>query len=91
VTTTPYDCDDLREADDFLRCLQPKNERLLLADTKISGNLQSLARMELVELDLSGTAISGDLQSLVGDFFRFLGLSPQILIDFFCSNQIEFR
>lgn len=33
--------------------------RLLLADTKISGNLQSLARMELRELDLSSTAISG--------------------------------
>jgi len=81
----------LREADDLLRCLQPKNERLLLADTKISGNLQSLARMELRELDLSGTAISGDLQSLVGDVDWFLGLSPQIFIDFFCSNQIEFR
>lgn len=75
----------------FLRCLQPKSERLLLADTKISGNLQSLARMELVELDLSGTAISGDLRSLVGDVDKFLGLSQQIFIDFFCSNQIEFR
>ena len=55
----------------------PKNDkidRLVLADTKITGDLENLARMWLVELDLSGTAISGDLQSIVGDIDRwFLG------------------